>query len=207
MRLIARLIVFLRRCYDRLLMYALRPLFKSHGRHFLFCPSDSHFSFHTISVGDDVSFGAGCYFLATVSGIRIGNKVMIADRVSIRGGNHNTSVIGKAMYDVTEKRPQDDQVVVIDDDVWIGTGVTILKGVHVGRGAIVAAGAVVSRDVPPYSIVGGVPARVIKWRWTPEEILAHEEQLYPPEKRLSPECLRQARQQHAAGTNPPERKP
>jgi maltose O-acetyltransferase len=52
--------------------------------------------------------------------------------------------------------------IIIEDDVWIATRATILKGVHIGKGAVVAAGAVVTRNVPAYSIVGGVPARVIK---------------------------------------------
>jgi len=55
--------------------------------------------------------------------------------------------------------------IVIDDDVWIGYGATVLSGVHIGQGAVVAAGAVVSKDVEPYAIVGGVPAKVIKYRF------------------------------------------
>ena len=58
----------------------------------------------------------------------------------------------------------------IDDDVWIGNNVTIMSGVHIGQGAVVAAGAVVTKDVPPYVIVGGVPAKVIKYRFEPELI-------------------------------------
>ena len=54
--------------------------------------------------------------------------------------------------------------VVIEDDCWIGCNVTVLSGVTIGRGSIVAAGAVVNKDVPPYSIVGGVPARLLKPR-------------------------------------------
>lgn len=60
--------------------------------------------------------------------------------------------------------------ITIDDDVWIGYGATILSGVHIGQGAVVAAGSVVVNDVPPYAIVGGVPAKVIKYRFSPEMI-------------------------------------
>ena len=60
--------------------------------------------------------------------------------------------------------------IIIEDDVWIGYGVTILSGVHIGQGAVIAAGAVVSQDVPPYAIVGGVPAKVIKYRFSPEVV-------------------------------------
>lgn len=55
--------------------------------------------------------------------------------------------------------------IVVGDDVWIGHGATVLSGVHIGQGAIVAAGAVVDKDVPPYAIVGGVPAKIIKYRF------------------------------------------
>ena len=58
----------------------------------------------------------------------------------------------------------------IGNDVWIGYGVILKSGIHIGDGAIIAAGAVVTKDVPPYSIVGGVPAKVIKYRFNEEEI-------------------------------------
>lgn len=56
--------------------------------------------------------------------------------------------------------------ITIDDDVWIGNGAMIMSGVHIGQGAVVAAGAVVTKDVQPYSVVGGVPAKVIKYRFS-----------------------------------------
>lgn len=56
--------------------------------------------------------------------------------------------------------------IVLDDDVWIGANVTVLSGVHIGQGAVVAAGAVVNNDVPPYAVVGGVPGKVIKYRFS-----------------------------------------
>ena len=84
--------------------------------------------------------------------------------------------------------------IIIGDDVWIGYGVTILSGVHIGQGAVIAAGAVVDRDVDPYAVAGGVPARTIKYRFDEETrdffceldysslddqlIKAHSEELY-----------------------------
>jgi acetyltransferase-like isoleucine patch superfamily enzyme len=169
-------------------MYLLRPLFRSHGRNFVFDPKGSY-SFDTITVGDDVYLGPGSSLRATESEIIIGNKVLFGPQVSLIGGDHNTSVNGKFMYDVHDKRPEDDQAIVLEDDVWIGTGATILKGVTIGRGSIVAAKALVIKDVPPYAIVGGIPAKRIKWRWSVEEAMKHECALYPPEQRLAREFL------------------
>lgn len=63
---------------------------------------------------------------------------------------------------------------MIENDVWCGANVTILKGVTIGRGSVVAAGAVVTKSFPPYNIIGGVPAKLLKMRFTPEQIAEHE---------------------------------
>lgn len=60
--------------------------------------------------------------------------------------------------------------IVVDDDVWIGYGATILSGIHIGQGAVIAAGSIVTKDVPPYAIVGGNPAKIIKYRFSNEII-------------------------------------
>jgi acetyltransferase-like isoleucine patch superfamily enzyme len=161
---------------------AIRPLFADCGNDVSFNPFDS-FSYETIHIGSNVYIGSGACFSAK-KGIWIGNKVMFGPNVTIRGGDHNTSVRGQYMYDVHDKLPENDQPVVIEDDTWIGAGAIILKGVTVRRGAIVGAGAVVTKDVPPYSIVAGVPARLLKYRWSLTEALEHEMQLYSADKRL-----------------------
>lgn len=79
------------------------------------------------------------------------------------------------------KLPENDQDVIFEGDNWIRMNVTILKGVTIGRGCIVAAGAVVNKSTPRYSIVGGVPAKVLKMRFTPEQIKGHEAILYGKE--------------------------
>jgi acetyltransferase-like isoleucine patch superfamily enzyme len=193
-RFVGQVLFLAGRIRRRLLMFAYRPLFGAHGRNFWFDP-DGDFSFQTIFVGDDVFLGRQPSLSAAHSRIVIGNKVMFGPRVTIMAGNHNTSLLKRFMFDITEteKRLEDDRDVVIEDDVWVGTRAIILNGVSVGRGAIVAAGAVVAKSVPPYAIVGGVPARILKWRWSVEEIISHEESLYPVEKRLSAAQLEQAR--------------
>jgi chloramphenicol O-acetyltransferase type B len=67
--------------------------------------------------------------------------------------------------------------VIIEDDVWIGYGAIIMSGVKIRRGSIIAAGSVVTKDVEPYSIVGGNPAKLIKYRFSKEEIMEHERKL------------------------------
>lgn len=75
----------------------------------------------------------------------------------------------------SEKLPENDQNVVIEDDVWIGTGAIILKGVTIGRGAVIAAGAVVTKDVPPYTIY--ISENKQKRRFNDEQIMEHEKRL------------------------------
>jgi acetyltransferase-like isoleucine patch superfamily enzyme len=134
----------------------------------------SSFSYSSIIIGSHVYIGPGAFFSASESSITIGNKVLFGPKVTIMGGDHNISPIGQYMYDVKHKEPNDDLPVVIQDDVWVGTGAIILKGVTIGMGAVVAAGAVVTKDVPPYSIVGGVPAKVISMRFSESEIIEHK---------------------------------
>lgn len=93
-------------------------------------------------------------------GVRIGKNGLIADNVSIRDTDHNFSDPEIPIKDqgITTKP------VVIGDDVWIGYGVVVTKGVTIGKGSIVGANSVVTKDIPPYSIAVGVPARVIRER-------------------------------------------
>ncbi len=102
---------------------------------------------------------------------------MLGPNVTMMGGDHNISVLGKYMFDVKVKLPENDLPIIIEDDVWIGTGAIILKGVKIGRGSIIAAGALVIKNVEPYSIAGGVPATLIKMRFTNEEVREHEQLL------------------------------
>lgn len=71
--------------------------------------------------------------------------------------------LGECKYEAFSKGD-----IVIDDDVWIGYGAMIMSGVHVGQGAVIAAGAIVTKDVPAYAVVGGIPAKIIKYRFDEE---------------------------------------
>jgi acetyltransferase-like isoleucine patch superfamily enzyme len=122
------------------------------------------------------TFGQHCFLgsdsrLWVQQKITIGNFVLIAPRVDIfDNDSHPLDAMERredAIDQFERKRPMSyDHVaaaeVIIDDDVWIGTKSTILKGIHLGRGAVVAAGSVVTHDVPPFTLVGGNPAREIR---------------------------------------------
>lgn len=110
----------------------------------------------TIEFGKHSYARSFCLFDATER-ISIGPYTRIADFVSIRDADHRFSVPGAPLRD----QPVEASPVVVGEDVWIGHGAAVLRGVTIGDGAIVAAGSVVTKDVPPYVVVGGVPARVI----------------------------------------------
>lgn len=132
-----------------------------------------------IYVGDDVAFGEGQEILTTMAKLYIGSHIMFGPNVTIVTGDHRMDIKGKYMTQITNemKLPENDQPVTLRGDNWIGANATILKGVTIGEGAVVAAGSLVIRDVPPYAIVGGVPAKVIKYRFTDDEITKHKELL------------------------------
>ena len=128
----------------------------------------------------NISIGQDCRFICTLAKIKIGEYVMFGPNVTCITGGHRTDVLGRYMMSIkdSEKLPEDDRDIVFEGDNWIGANVTILKGVTVGVGSVVAAGAVVTKNVPPYSIVGGVPAKVIKMRFESDDIERHENALF-----------------------------
>ena len=155
---------------------------KSCGRGVYLRPMSSDIKgLKNLSVGDGTSIPKGSTLYCTEAPLTIGRKVVFGPRPTIITGDHRIDIIGKHIIDVTvdEKLPENDLPVVIEDGVWIGANVTILKGVTIGRGSVVAAGAVVTKSCAPYSIIGGVPAKLIKMRFTEEEIKKHEESLSP----------------------------
>lgn len=116
----------------------------------------------------------------------LGNGSGAAEGLKVATGNH-AQFIGRLYRTITEEEKPEgyDKDVIVEDNVWIGMNVILLSGVTIGRGAVIAAGAVVSKDIPPYCIAGGVPARPIKFRWTINQIIEHEKICYPEEERFT----------------------
>lgn len=125
--------------------------------------------------------GKGSYIsgpYAYVDGAQIGKYTSIARfaTIGVKGHNYNwvttSPIITSSKYGIVKDSisiPQKDEV-IIGNDVWIGMYAIVNRGVKIGDGAVIASGAVVTKDVPPYAIVGGNPAKVIKYRFDPEII-------------------------------------
>lgn len=113
---------------------------------------------HTCELGNNSGIGEGARLYGKII---IGDNVMMGPHCWIYTQNHEFRYIDRPMR---VQGPQKERSVIIGNDVWIGGRVTILPGVHVGNGVIIGAGAVVTKDVPDFAIVGGNPAKIIKYR-------------------------------------------
>ena len=113
-----------------------------------------------------------------------------AEGLTVITGNHQ-SFPGIWFRFITDdmKDKKMDKDVIVEEDVWIGAGVTLLSGTIIGRGAEVGAGSVCRGKIPPYSIVVGNPAKIVGYRFTPDQIVEHEKALYLEEERIPLEKL------------------
>ena len=128
-----------------------------------------------ISIGDDCHFNFVCY-LSCFGGLEIGNHCLLAPGVKVITGGHNFDDLTVPIIQQGTNRGR----VVIEDNVWIGTGAIILPGVSIGSGSVVAAGAVVARSVARDSVVAGVPAAVIRMRGQRAKAAISKAQHLPP---------------------------
>jgi acetyltransferase-like isoleucine patch superfamily enzyme len=135
------------------------PLVVSLGDNVTFYPGVSIRGCGKLTIGNRSSINSEVIFGLTCD-LTIGQNVLVADRVSFRTADHEFADLNKPIVDQGERRGE----IVIEDDVWLGANVTVLRGVRIGRGAIVGANAVVTRDVADYSVVVGVPAKMIRDR-------------------------------------------
>lgn len=167
--------------WDKLWCWAWKRSMKYCGKGVYLRPLSSDIKgLGNLSVGDGTSIPKGSTIYCTEAPLTIGRKVIFGPHPTIITGDHRTDIIGKYIIDVKvgEKLPENDAPIIIEDDVWCGANVTILKGVTIGHGSIVAAGAVVTKSFPPYSIIGGTPAKLIKMRFTEEQAKENDRLLY-----------------------------
>lgn len=145
-----------------------RRAMKCCGRGVYLRPMSSDFKgLENLSIGDGTSIPKGATFYCTKAPLTIGKKVIFGPKPTIITGDHRIDIQGKYIIDITddEKLPENDLPVTIEDGCWIGANVTILKGVTIGHDSVVAAGSVVTKSCEPYSIIGGVPAKLIRKRF------------------------------------------
>lgn len=109
--------------------------------------------------------------LSASEGLIIGDGVTVGPEFIVMGGDHNFRVVGKCIQEI--KTGGVNKQVIIENDVWIGARVTVLKGVTIGEGAVIGAGSVVTKSTLPYMVYAGNPARLIKPRFSREELCAH----------------------------------
>lgn len=147
-------------------------------------------NYKNVYLGEKVCIGANAYISALNAKFICKGNCAIAENLTVHTGNH-ARVVGTFVSDITEStKPKGlDEDVIVEEDVWIGCNVTLLSGVTIGRGSTVAAGAVVAKTMPPYCICGGVPAKVIRFYWTIEQILEHEAKLYEESQRYTREQI------------------
>lgn len=130
-----------------------------------------------LELGEDVSIGENVTIYCTRAKCIFGNHSFTGPNLTIITGDH-AYWPGTVMKHCYKRLLNDisayDKPVIISEDVWIGANVTILKGVTIGRGAIIAAGSIVTSDVSPYSIVSGIKAKHIKYKWPDKAIKEHE---------------------------------
>ena len=129
---------------------------------------------NNIELGEHVSVGPGATLFSTGAKLVFRNHIIAGPNLTAISGDHKY-VVGEYIDVVkaSEKESYYDQDIIVEEDVWIGANVILLKGVTIGRSSIVAAGSVVTKNVPPFSIVGGVPAKVIKKKWEDQDIQKH----------------------------------
>lgn len=139
-------------------------------------PANIQLHGYNISIGNHVLIGEGAVLMCALAPIQIGDHVLFGPNVTVITGDHRMDCVGRYMYDIKpeDKLPENDLPVVFAGDNWIGANSTVLKGVTIGEGAVVAAGSLVTKDVAPYTVVGGVPAKKLKDRFTPEQLAEHK---------------------------------
>jgi len=160
-------------------------------------------SFHNpqnIFLEDNVVIKSESLVLNTTGKLIMKKNSGAAQRFTVITGNHHP-IKNKLFFESVKYHLADiEKDVIVEEDARIGANVTILCGVTIGRGCIIGAGTVVRKSIPPYSIVIGNPARIIKFVFSPEEIIEHESQLYPETERLSLAVLKKYQETYIGKT-------
>ena len=139
--------------------FLMKKRFKKCGERVIFCSGIRISGSKNVSIGNNVRIGEKS-FICGVGGLEIGDNVALGPQVLIWTVNHNYYSPEHLPFGGVYKKPP----VKIGDNVWIGARACVVPGVTIGEGAVIAMGSVVTKDVPPCAVVGGNPAKVIKYR-------------------------------------------
>lgn len=120
-----------------------------------------------------MSVGNGRFIMKKYSGA--------AEGLTVIASNHRQKI---GLFRTGSNDDNEYKDVIVEEDVWLGINVTLLAGVHIGRGAIIGACSVVTKDIPPYAVAVGNPAKIVKFKWTIDQIIEHENQLYEEPERI-----------------------
>lgn len=156
-----KLILFKRKVYpisiSKIFQFLIFLKFKKFGSNSSITYPSIFKGIKNISIGSNTDIGAFVHIWGN-GGVNIGNRVLIASHVTITSLTHDYS------FKIIKNAPGISSPIFIEDDVWIGSHSVIMPGVTLGQGAVVGAGAIVTKDVPPYAVVIGVPAKIVKYR-------------------------------------------
>lgn len=153
-----------------------------------------------VYIGDYAKVRSGITVINSVNEkIIIKKYSVLASNVTIVPNNHR-STVGLPQFFLGASHINDKTTdIVIEEDVWVGIGAILLAGAHLGRGCVVGAGSIVNKFIPPYAVVVGPEAKIIKKKFSVEQIIEHEKSLYDEKERLSREFLLENEKKHFEG--------
>lgn len=144
----------------------------------------------SVFISENVKISSGLHILnSSTEKVIIKKYTVFAANCTIAPNSHRSTVtIPQFLLGASHVNDYSSEI-IIDEDVWLGVGVTILSGVHIGRGCIIGAGSLVTKSLPPYSVAVGSPARILKKKFSVEQIMQHEKVLYPENERFTRQQL------------------
>lgn len=143
-----------------------------------------------VYIEENTKIRSGCHIInSPKEKVIIKKYSALAKNCTIITNNHKSRVSVPHILLGTSHVNDKSTDIIIEEDVWVGVNVTLLAGSHLGRGSIVGAGSIVSKNIPPYALVAGTPAKIIGVKFSIDDILNHERTLYPDNERFTREEL------------------
>ena len=160
------------------------------GKNVFIKKPNTYSNLHNIYMEDDTHIDYGMNFLSAGGKFTMKKGSGAAPGLTVVTGTH-VRELGEPfkINGISKHKGDKEGDIIVGENVWIGTNVTLLYGANIGRESVLGAGTVCSTPIPPYSIVKGNPSKIVGFIFTPEEIVEHEKILYPEEERIPLEIL------------------